>query len=264
MNFDRQAATTAVFSHPNHELAIFGFLQEFRPSLVYLTDGGGEDRVAQTREGLERIGLLDRAHFLDYSEKSFYDALIARDGRFFAEVAARLAGVLSRLRPARVLCDAVEFYNPVHDLSLPIVRAALHALPDAEVYEVPLVYQKPAEAETYEIQRPVGESTQRQIEFPVASEHVDEKVRARDQVYTLLTAQLGSVITGIPRDHLAREVIFAASPVLPEPDSGKVLRYERRARILLERGEIEQMITYRGHFLPVAASLTPGTAASVG
>lgn len=251
--FDQSASSTAVFSHPNHELAIFGLLQSCRPTLVYLTDGGGEDRVEQTRRGLREIGLLDRAHFLDYTEQSFYDALLDCDSKFFAEVAARLRGVLESIRPEQVLCDAVEFYNPVHDLSLPLVRSALAGL-EAKVFEVPLVYEKPAASESYEIQRP-ADAGSGDIELPVADAHVDVKIRARDEVYTILTAQLGELITGIPRLHLTREHLVPARAPLPAPGPAMVLRYERRAKLLLERGEIDRMITYRGHYLPVAASL---------
>ena len=48
IRIEASASTIAVFSHPNHELAIFGLLQRLRPRLIYLTDGGGPERVAQT------------------------------------------------------------------------------------------------------------------------------------------------------------------------------------------------------------------------
>src|SRR5690606_279399 len=98
----------AVFSHPNHELAVFGLLQSERPALVYLTDGGGERRVEQTRRGLAGIGLADSARYLGYAERSFYEALLEQDVAFFLEVAARVRDALTEVAPSRVLCDAVE------------------------------------------------------------------------------------------------------------------------------------------------------------
>jgi len=248
------APTAAVFSHPNHELAVFGLLQGVRPTLVYLTDGGGERRVAQTRRGLAGIGLEDRARFLGYTERSFYAALLERDAGFYREVAARVHDVLADLEPARVLCDAVEFYNPVHDMSLPIVRAALHDAPATAVYEVPLVQQKTA-GEAYRIQRPCDDRRGAQLEWWLAPAELDAKVRARDEVYTILTAQMGELVAGIPAEELAVEVVTPARATLPEPGDDRVLRYEWRARLLLERGEIERAITYAGHWLPVASAL---------
>ena len=261
MRFDD--ATVAVFSHPNHELAIFGFLQAYRPALIYLTDGGGEARVEQTRRGLASIGLLERAHFLGYPEGRFYAALLDRDTAFFAEVAGRLRGVLETLAPARVLCDAVELYNPVHDLSLPIVRAALRGAPATAVFEVPLVHQTPAPGETYEIQRAAGARAADAIAFAIPPARVDAKLRARDTIYTLLTAQMGAVVTDVPRDRLAVEVILPARAGLPAPGGGAMaLRYERRARLLLARGEIERMITWADHYMPVATALLAGEGAT--
>lgn len=257
MTFDPAAPTVAVFSHPNHELAIFGFLQAFAPSLVYLTDGGGENRLEQTRQGLQRIGLKERATFLNYTESSFYEGLLDRDTAFYAEVASRLGQVLETLHPAQVLCDAVEFYNPVHDLSLPLVRAALRGAPGISVFEVPLVYETPSKAETCEIQHATPDRSAAAISFDLPAEHLDAKIRARDEVYTLLTDQL-PIILAIPRQRLAMETIVPAPSEVPGPDDFRAMRYERRAQLLLERGEIERKITYLDHYMPVAASLVAG------
>jgi hypothetical protein len=249
------AGTTVVFSHPNHELAIFGMLQSLRPALLYLTDGGGERRVDETRRGLERIGLGGRARFLGHPERSFYDALLERDSGFFARVVAEVREVLDETRPSQVLCDAVEFYNPVHDLSLPIVRAALREAPDTAIFEVPLVHQRAAECEAYRVQRPAEAARRRRVEWPISSQELEAKLEARDRIYTMLMAQMGPLLSGIPPEDLALEVVTEAEPALPEPGGDRVLRYERRAQLLLERREIERAITYAGHYLPVATSL---------
>ena len=144
-----------------------------RPTLVYSTDGGGEKRIAQTRRGLDSIGLAERAYFLDYSEQSFYDALLDRDIGFYEEVAHRLRTLLRDLRPTQVLCDSVEFYNPVHDMSLPLVRAALAESPEVAIFEVPLVYQKPAADERYEIQRISASRRAEQFEWTVPRRELD-------------------------------------------------------------------------------------------
>jgi hypothetical protein len=244
-----------VFSHPNHELAIFGLLQRLKPHLVYLTDGGEGDRLAQTREGLEGIGLLDHARFLNHSEKSFYDGLLDRNSEFFEGVADQVRKSVQALRPERVLCDAIEFYNPVHDLSLPIVRAALRGSLDTLVFEVPLIYQRPEESESYVVQRMPSAQRDAQVEFRLSEQELDAKIQARDLIYAGLTDQLGPVISELPRAHLAVEFLTPGRLRAPEPGTDVVLRYEHRAQILSQRGEIERKITYRGHYLPVASSL---------
>jgi len=168
MSLTARTTKLVVLSHPNHELAIFGFLQRFRPHLVYLTDGGGQPRVEETRRGLESIGLLEHAHFLGHPEKSFYDALLARDSALYEEVASQVCTCFQALKPEQVFCDAIEFYNPVHDISLPIVRAALDGQVGASVFEVPLVYQKAGEGESYVVQRMPGSRRGEQIEIQLS------------------------------------------------------------------------------------------------
>ncbi len=244
-----------VFSHPNHELAIFGYLQKMRPHLLYLTDGGGETRQEQTRRGLDRIGLLDHAIFLDHTEAAFYEALVRRDSKFFETVADEVRLHIEALLPSEVLCDAVEFYNPVHDMSLPIVRAALRGRTSPAVFEIPLIYQPPGEVETYVVQRvPVSRSS-RQIEIQLSESELNNKILARDQIYTILTNQLGEVLAGLTLENMQSEVIFPARLSLPEPETHDFLRYERRAESLAASGEIEHKITYDHHYRSVATSL---------
>ena len=255
MGFDVAKTTVAVFSHPNHELAVFGLLQRLRPTLLYLTDGGAEERIAQTREGLSRIGLLERDRFLDYTEESFYNALLERSTAFFLEVASRVRAVCREVQPAQVLCDAVEFYNPVHDIALPIVRAALAEQPGAELFEVPLVYQRPGAEEAYELQRfPDGLKAKR-IEIALTDSELRAKLESRDRVYTSLGRQMGPLLLDLPADHAALEVLAPAVPTLPVPDAHRVLRYEWRARHLQNLGTIGRPITYGDHYAPVASPL---------
>lgn len=244
-----------VLSHPNHELAIFGLLQRFRPYFVYLTDGGGDERVAQTRRGLESIGLLERARFLNHPEKSFYGALLECDSAFYERVACQVRASVEVLQPEQIFCDAIEFYNPVHDMSLPIVKAALLGQAGASLFEAPLVYQTPAEAETYEVQRMPASRRHEEIELRLSEQELAAKVQARDKVYTMLTDQMGSVISQLPRAHLAREVVAPARSCLTAPGPDVALRYEWRAERLMERGEIERKISFAQHYLPVASAL---------
>jgi hypothetical protein len=238
-----------------HELAVFGLLQRLRPNIIYLTDGGGRKRVSETQEGLKSIGLLNHATFLNYTEEAFYDSLLARDHTFYEEVTDRVFGLLDSMRPTQILCDAVEFYNPVHDLSLPIVQAALRSTDKASVFEVPLVYQKSTKGEEYELQRLPGSRREKQIEIQLTEEELDKKLKARDCIYTSLLDQMGTLLSELPPVHAGLEVVTPASFSLQEPGADRILRYEWRAEFLHNRGEIDSIITYSNHYLPVASAL---------
>lgn len=253
---NESARRLVVIGHPAHELAIYGLLQRYRPQIVVLTDGGGPERVAQSKEGLERIGLLDQATYLDYTEDSFYQALLDDDAGLFERVAAELRTRIERIQPDQVFCDAVEFYNPVHDVTRPILIRALKGLEGISSFEIPLVYQKPAESECYEIQRVPEALANRRIRYELDDRELDAKMHARDHVYLNLREQAGPEFLVVTREHLSREEIAEAGDELPGADStGRVLRYEWRARKLLEEGSISRAITYHDHFLPMVRQL---------
>ncbi|BCU78025.1 hypothetical protein [Luteolibacter sp. LG18] len=250
------ARRVIVIGHPAHELAIYGLLQRHRPHVVVITDGGGEERERQSKEGLERIGLLERATYLGYSEASFYDGLLDRNDALFARVAADLRAVLERLQPDQVFCDAIEFYNPVHDITRPIVLRALEGLGEVPLYEIPLVYQKPAETESYEIQRVPEACVDRRFQYRLTPEELAHKTHARDHIYLNLREQAGPEFLVVTPEHLALEELADAAGDFPEAaSSGRVLRYEWRANVLKDEGAIERTITYREHFLPAVAAL---------
>lgn len=255
--FDEPSARRLmVFGHPSHELALFGVLQELRPEIVLVTDGGDAEREAQAKEALASIGMLENTRFLHHPEDSFYRALLARDTTRFETVTEELRRVLDATEPSQVYCDATEFYNPVHDITLPLVRRALAGAP-AALYEVPLVYQQAGNGQPrFAIQRIPEELAERRAVYELSEKQLDAKQHARDVVYRNLREQAGPEFLALSREHLAREEVALAGESLPAPgEHGRALRYDERARLLHERGEVEEAITYRDHFLPMLDAL---------
>lgn len=251
MTFDPKHKTVAIFSHPNHEIAVLALLKKTRPFIIFLTDGGGKAREEETRKGLRLIGLQENAIFLSHPEQAFYDALLHVNSEYFHRVAHQVRNLLKNTKPEQILCDAVEFYNPVHDLTLAIVGSADDA-PWAGTYEVPLLYQKPGAKETYGVQTvPEGQPCQK---FALSEEETDLKHSALREAYGILRNTLGPLLLSSP-SALKNETIFPASSPLRWPDAGRFLRYEHRAAALKAQGKVESEITHSFHFLPVVAQL---------
>jgi hypothetical protein len=246
----------AVFSHPNHELAIFGLMMRARAYSLFLTDGGGEHRLAETRAGLTALGLLDRATFLNHSEDSFYGALLDNDLGFFRQVSAQIRDCVESTGAEEIWCDAVEFYNPVHDMALPLVARAVEDLSEIPVFHVPLIYQRPEAAggPAYAVQRAL-EAAPDAIEVRLSPVELAAKRRGLDETYAQLRGQLGAVITDLPEEHLAGEVLLPPNGHRFEPTVGQVLRYVARGRLLLEQGDVDRVITHRKHYLPLVSGL---------
>jgi len=243
-----------IFGHPAHELALFGFLQRSCPQIVIITDGGSEQRLRQSRTGLESIGL--EAIYLKFAENDFYAALLRRDVAFFEAVSESLSLEIAALQPDQIFCDAVEFYNPVHDITLPLVLRASTAAPCADVFEVPLVYQTLAASEHYEIQRMPLASAQPAFRYHLTSQELFAKIRARDEIYLSLRDQAGPEFSAATAQHLAiEETALAGDPFSWPHATGRELRYEWRARLLKEQGAIDEIITRAGHFIPTVQGL---------
>lgn len=255
MNVSLTVPSVAVFSHPNHEIALLATLKKLRPRIIFLTDGGGEHRIAESRKGLAYVGLQDLATFLPHTEKSFYNALLELDTLFFAKVASEVSAILKDWKPEQILCDAVEFYNPVHDMALPIVAAADDG-PWSGIFEIPLVYQKSGPVEAYGVQ--TAPDGLKRIELLLSEEESALKIHALQNIYTILRDTLGPVLLASP-DALKKETLLPAKTPVRQPDHGRVLRYEHRAAHLMKKGEIVSEITHTFHFLPVVSDLLSGT-----
>jgi hypothetical protein len=247
-------STIMVFSHPNHELAVLGTIFRLRPHIIYLTDGGGEVRVGQTKEALQGYQPAS-VHYLNHSEQSLYDALLEGNSEFYCALAAEVGAVIANLDGETVYCDAVEFYNPVHDIALPVVRASL-ASNHVPIFEVPLIYQKKGPVETFELQRMPESLSSQGICVELSQEELDRKIATIESgVYTMLFAQLGSAILDALPSRAGRENFLKGRSVLPSPAPEQVLRYEMRGRALKDAGAVRQVITFDRHYAPIFEAL---------
>jgi hypothetical protein len=261
---DPRLRRLVVTSHPNHELAILGSLLRLRPALLFLTDGGAASRVADTRRVLDRWGLLENARFLGISEPSLYEALLEGDARVFAELVDEIRAEIARRDPEQVLCESMELYNPLHDLTLPLVAAALRAHPGVELLEFPLIAQTVGDQEAYRVQRFPEHRQADAARVSLGPEELAAKRAARSHGYPSLREQLGEVLLALDDRHLAEEVFAtarrdAAGRVeLPVAGRGCALRYESRGERLRHRGDVARVITLRDHFVPALETLHAG------
>jgi hypothetical protein len=75
---------------------VLGSIYRLRPHIIYLTDGGGETRVNQTKQALE-VYEPSSTHYLNYSEQSLYDALLRMDCGFYRALAAQVGAIIGSL-----------------------------------------------------------------------------------------------------------------------------------------------------------------------
>ncbi len=141
--FAEPSRTALVVAHPGHELRVHRWLEMTRPVVFVLTDGSGQhgiSRLDSTTSLLARVGATPGSIYGRLSDRELYRAILAGDlGLFTAlvdELAQGLAGV------DVVAGDAVEGYNPGHDVCRLLLNAALLRLEERQKpasFEFPLV-----------------------------------------------------------------------------------------------------------------------------
>jgi hypothetical protein len=243
--FDPEPRSLFILSHPNHELPVMGLVRHLKPRIIYLTDGGGAHRVAQTVDGLSKTEATPI--FLDRKERSLYQALLDQDEDFFIKLAQDVVSACPDA-PDRIFCDAVEFYNPVHDISLPVAMKVADGFPRrAPIFEIPLIYQKEI-PDAYEIQRAPPALRGREIRWKLPHAERLIKTTAWHMTYTILSSTMGPAVPNVD-ECAATESVFVAGSPLRRPEKGQFMRYERRGALLMETGEVERVITHDDHYL---------------
>jgi hypothetical protein len=120
-----------VVAHPGHELRAYGWMEAAAPLVCVLTDGsgsGGEARLESTTRVLAGTGARPGSIYGRMSDRDVYSAILDRDFACFTELADQLAEELAAYDADCVVGDAVEGYNPSHDVCRLVINAAVRML----------------------------------------------------------------------------------------------------------------------------------------
>lgn len=122
--------TALVVAHPGHELRVHGWLEKTRPVVFVLTDGSGRGapRIESTTRLLAKAGARPGSLYGRLSDREVYSALLAGEVEIFVALAAELAEALRDAETEVVAGDALEGFNPSHDLCRLSINAAVTRL----------------------------------------------------------------------------------------------------------------------------------------
>ena len=120
--------TALVVAHPGHELRVYHWLEKHHPIYCCLTDGSGggaTSRLPSTTRLLNTVGASVGPIYGRYPDTLVYRLLL--DGRVdvFVTLAEELAEALATANVDCVGGDAVEGFNPAHDVCRLIVDGAV-------------------------------------------------------------------------------------------------------------------------------------------
>jgi hypothetical protein len=125
---ERWKSAVLVVGHPGHELRVHGWMEIARPLVCVLTDGSGstgEGRVDSTTQVLERTGARRGPVYGWMSDRDIYTAIMDGDTALFCKLADELSDAIVAHEATCVVGDAVEGYNPSHDVCRLVINAAV-------------------------------------------------------------------------------------------------------------------------------------------
>lgn len=119
-----------VHGHPGHELRLFGWMEQQRPTVFLMTDGsgGGAIRTSHSREAVERAGAIPGSAFGVAPDADWYAAILAADLTLFDAMVDTLVESAIAQDARLIVSDAVDGYNPMHDLCEAVAAAAVRTL----------------------------------------------------------------------------------------------------------------------------------------
>jgi hypothetical protein len=121
-------STALVIGHPGHELRVFHWLEITRPVVFVVTDGSGRSgvsRLPSTTRILDQVGAVRGSFYGPVTDSAAYAAILNHDYDFFIGLMRSLAGYLIDEKVSRVVGDALEGYNPTHDICRLLTGAAV-------------------------------------------------------------------------------------------------------------------------------------------
>ena len=120
-----------VIAHPGHELRVYHWLEQDRPVVFVLTSGSGrsdQSRLESTTKLLEQVDARPGRVFGRFSDGEIYQSILRRDISLFIQIIEDLVESAAGEQIDFMAGDAIEGYNPAHDICRLVINAAVEIL----------------------------------------------------------------------------------------------------------------------------------------
>jgi hypothetical protein len=242
-----------IIAHPGHELRVFGWYEQARPTTFVLTSGSrngdngrtslSRDLACQTRSS---IGSL----FGRYLDRQIYEAILEREVSLFADWASELTDALVDLGPELVVVDGWQFYNVAHDLAHLMARLAVeHAgrqlgrnieLVEFDVAPRSLGEMPPEGPEAFRVELD-------DVAFSRKQTHANRPEIREEFMNVVALEGLPAQQTEVFRKPLELDTIMSSAPTVP--------LYERFGEERVAAGIYRECIRWHDHVRPVVDAI---------
>ena len=243
-----------VVAHPGHELTVYGWMERHRPLYCCLTDGSGgsaTSRIASTTRLLERAGATVGPLYGRFPDRDVYALLL--DGRLdvFVGLATELAAALSATGVETVAGDAVEGFNPAHDVCRFVVDGAVRMV-SRQTGRVIRNYEFVLDTPLDDDPEPSRAGT---LWLRLDEAAMERKLGAA-RAYPEMRDEVEAAVMRLGRDALGVECLrLAATRSRMTRFETDLPVYELAGEIRVGQGVYREVIRYREHVLPVFAAI---------
>lgn len=264
-----------IVAHPGHELCVHGWMTRAHPVVFVLTDGSGRAGVARlesTTRSLREAGATPGSLFGRYSDRDVYQALLSSDFDLFTSLASELAAELARGRFAYVVGDALEGYNPTHDICRVVINCAVEianrraSARPIENFDFPIIDPAGDDGARGHIRLRLDEDAfeRKLAAMRACPELADEVGAGLDGASLKVVEMFGDLSEEVGElmrrrgggDSFRVETLRPAGAARAgERFAERPPFYERYGEKLVAAGLYRHVIRYREHFAPAAAAL---------
>ena len=242
-----------VIAHPGHELRVYGWMNIARPQVFVLTDGSGRQgasRLPATANILAQSEIEPGEIYGRFTDVELYREILSRNLGLFLDLAQTLADALISRQVNYVVSDAIEGYNPAHDICRLIVDAA------AEIAS--RIANRPIASYDTLLARGLSDLSlgpPASVRIELDDDLLARKLRAVHE-YSELAAEVDRILEREGKDCLRTEYLREVRR--GELDGAFLTRppyYEQYGEKQVAAGFYSEVLRYRDHVHPLAEAL---------
>jgi AcrR family transcriptional regulator len=242
-----------VVAHPGHELRLHGWLERARPTVFVLTDGSGHgrgSRLASTARLLRAAGATPGTIFGRFTDREIYQFLLDGEMGVLTELARELADALIAAGAEVVAADALEGYNPGHDLCRVLTDAAV-ALAARQSGQTPVSYEFPLSGPSGAGAPGIAGALRLTLDDAALARKL-----AAAHTYPEMAEEVERALAGHGEEGFREEYLRPVDPAARIEDrAGSPPFYETYGERQVAAGYYPRVLRLREHFLPAARAL---------
>lgn len=242
-----------VIGHPGHELRVHRFLEDLTPRVYILTDGSGFDkksRVYNTRKILERAGCTLSEFAGVFSDREMYNLILNQDMAVLSKLVYDMAADMTKHKIDFVFGDAIEGFNPTHDLCRYLINAI--------VGELEMRSSTPVENFDFLLEGPPntknGQDQNDLLVKNLTEQELDRKIVSAN-CYPELKVDVKHALAKHGRGAFSVETLRRVTDRAELKGWDQVPFYEHHGFNQVKAGQYSEVITFKDHMEPLGRQL---------